>query len=108
MAVRILATPDFIKKGALSPLFTIPSLSFLGVERGKGPINGEQWILSFESACSNNPSKPSAAEVAYRLVVGDFSAALRAIGPTHQLTVRTPDDPSGASEGVVSRTYELL
>ena len=106
MALTVRSTSDFAL-GPLSPLFSVPGLSFLGVSRRKSPYNGEQWVLTYESAASNDPTIASAAEEGYLLVPSDFSADLQALGPTYRLTVTTPDIPSGGTAGVQQTFFEL-
>lgn len=108
MSLIVRAAPDFLTHGSTSPLFTVPGLSYLGCRRRKSPNNGEQWVLRFRSAASNDPTIASPAEAAYILISPEFEAEIEASGPTHELTVITPDDPSGGSDGVVSTTFELL
>lgn len=100
-------SPDFAS-GPLSPLFSVPGLSFLGVSRRRSPYRGQQWVLTYESFASTDPTLPSAAEEGYLLVPLDFSAELEALGPVYRLTVTTPDIPSGGSDGVHNTYFELL
>lgn len=107
MALTIRISSE-LKKGIASPLFRIPGLSFLGMEIGRGPINGGQWILNFESAASPRSTVLSPCEVGYLSCPVYFSARLRAIGMKHSLTVSSPDDPTTTATAQVTAQYELL
>lgn len=106
MALKIRGTPDF-RDGPLSPLFSVPKLSFQGVSRRKSPYSGEQWVLQYVGPASNNPEEMSPAEIGYSMVPSDFEASLEAIGPIYRLTVVSPDFPSGGSVGVQQSFFEL-
>jgi hypothetical protein len=110
MALTIKGDRKFLAKGAIGPLFQVAGLSFLGVERQKGPTYGEQWVFSFESAASNDPTKASPAEVAYHSCPLEFVSKLTAIGPKHQLTISCPVEPNGNADALsaLSAQYELL
>jgi hypothetical protein len=106
MALVIRGTPDF-RQGPLSPLFTVPMLSFLGVSRRKSPSIGEQWVVRYEGPASNNPEEMSPAEIGYSLVPLDFEAELEAFGPIYRLTVISPDYPGGGSVGIQQSNFQL-
>lgn len=106
MALVVKGTPDF-RDGPLSPLFSVPKLSFRGVSRRKSPYNGEQWVLTYTGPASNNPEEMSPAEIGYSMVPSDFEAQLEATGPIYTLTVISPDFPAGGSVGVQQAFFEL-
>jgi hypothetical protein len=108
MALTVKATQAFANGEMFMPIFgNMPGLSFLGVRRRKVSGRGHNWILSYQSAASNDPNVPSVAEVAYSLVPSYFEAELEAVGPTYQLTVIAPDVPAGDSIGVQEAFFEL-
>ena len=108
MAVKVIGTPDF-KAGLLNPLFKVAGLSYLGARRRKG-LQGEQWVLVYESGVSDKKQKLSPAEVAYNLCPTAFGyvAEIEAVGSTHRLTITTPDNPADGTGGLVVPQYELL
>lgn len=106
MALVISGTPEF-REGPLSPLFSIPGLSFQGVSRRKTPFGGEQWVLAYESGASNNPEQISPAEEGYNQVPADFAADLQCFGPIYRLTVTAPDVPQGGTIGVHNTYYNV-
>lgn len=108
MALTIRGTEEVLSDGSVSPLFQIPGLVYQGMDKRKGPLNGEVWTLTFQSAGRSDPSQMSPAETGYNLIAGDFSAAGDFKGARHTLTVTTPEDPTGDSEVSVTAQFELL
>ena len=107
MALNVIGTQQFLNS-PIAPLLSIPQLSYTGTTRRKGPINGEQWWVTFESPASEDITKASPAEMGYLIVRNIFQAEVKTGGPIHYLTLITPDDPTGAQSPVISSNFELL
>jgi hypothetical protein len=107
MPLVVKGSSQFIA-GPPGPLFTIAGLSPQGARKRKSPNGGEQWVLVYESAASNDPSLPSPAEVAYNLCPSAYTAEIDATGPTHKLYVTTPENPTDGTGGIIAVQYELL
>lgn len=107
MAITVCGSPDF-NDGIPGPIFTIAGLSPQGARKRKGPTSGEQWVLMYESAASDDPSVPSPAELAYNLCPAGYTAEIDATGPTHKLYITTPENPTDGTGGIIATQYELL